>query len=374
MAGGDISLLPARAAPPSPARPNLLDFDFPALAVAVRDAGGEPYRARQLFSSLHRFGARDWDDIASLPLALRRALAASYAVAAPRLAERKTSADGCDKLLFDAGDGGFFEAVLIPEERRATLCVSSQAGCALACRFCSTGVEGFSRNLTTAEIVGQIQAARALPRDESAPPISNVVFMGMGEPLLNLAALAPALSIITAADGLAFAPRRVTVSTAGIAPAIERLTALDRPVSLALSLHAPDDELRDRLMPINRKYPLAQVLAACRAYIARSRRAHITFEYVMLAGVNDSEECALRLLRLARSLRCKVNLIPFNGFPGAPFEASDADRIADFRAVLTAGRVAATIRKTRGDSIFAACGQLAGQARGGKKISIAVAQ
>lgn len=372
MAVGAIPLLPARA-PPPPSRPNLLDFDFPALSAAVRDAGGEPYRARQLFAALHRFGVRDWDEIAPLPRALRRELAARHDLAAPRLAKRETSADGCDKLLFDSGDGGFFEAVLIPEERRATLCVSSQAGCALACRFCRTGVEGFSRNLTAAEIVGQVQAARALPRDEDAPPITNVVFMGMGEPLLNLAALAPALSILVAPDGLGLAPRRVTVSTAGIAPAILRLAATAPAVSLALSLHAADDELRSQLMPINRKYPLEQVLSACRAYIARSRRAHITFEYAMLAGVNDSEDCARRLLRLARSLRCKVNLIPFNGFPGAPFEPSSAATIADFRAFLTEGGIAATIRKTRGDSIFAACGQLAGQARGGKKIAVASA-
>ena len=266
------------------------------------------------------------------------------------------------------GGGAAVEAVLIPEARRSTLCVSTQVGCALACGFCRTGVGGFARNLSTAEIIGQLAFAR-----EAGFAVSNVVMMGMGEPLLNLPAVLPALEVMTAADGWRLSRRKVTVSTAGIVPGIERLRARC-PVALAVSLHAPDDNLRDELMPINRRYPLAELLAACRRYLADAPRDFITFEYAPLAGVNDSPAQAARLLELLRDVPAKINLIPFNPFAGARYRPSPPAVIRAFRDRLAAGGMTATIRKTRGDDISAACGQLAGRIESGRIVRFAASR
>ncbi len=333
-----------------------MNYDRAALAGFFERRGCKPYRAEQVFRRLHR-GEDPPAAFADLPRVLRNELIAETASPPLPAVSDSTAADGVRKWLFDIGDGRI-ETVLIPETSRRTLCISSQAGCALACRFCLTGKQGFSRNLSAAEIIGQLRRAN-MAEDR---PATNVVLMGMGEPLLNLDAVLPALSMMTDPLGYALAPRRVTVSTAGIVPAMARLTA-EANVSLAVSLHAPTDELRDSLMPINRKYPLSALLAACRRHLQTRPRAFITFEYVMLRGVNDSPSRARELIRLLHGLRCKVNLIPFNIFAGAPYLPSSADTIAAFRAALVKSGVMTTIRKTRGDDILAACGQLAGEVR-----------
>lgn len=335
---------------------NLLNYDRAALAGFFERRGQKSYRADQVFRRLHR-GEDPPAAFADLPRALREQLTAETACPPMPAASDTDSADGVRKWLFDIGDSRI-ETVLIPETSRNTLCVSSQAGCALACRFCLTGRQGFSRNLSAAEIVGQLRQARAA----DARRITNVVLMGMGEPLLNLDAVLTALSVMTDPLGYALAPRRVTVSTAGIVPAMARLTA-GANVSLAVSLHAPTDELRDSLMPVNRKYPLSELLAACRRHLRARPRAFVTFEYVMLRGVNDSPSQAKALVRLLHGTRCKVNLIPFNIFAGAPYLPSSAAAVLSFRDLLNKAGVVATIRKTRGDDILAACGQLAGEVR-----------
>ena len=335
---------------------NLLNYDRAALAGFFERRGCKPYRGEQVFRRLHR-GENPPAAFADLPKALRDELTAEAACPPLPVASDSTAADGVRKWLFDIGDGRI-ETVLIPEVSRRTLCVSSQAGCALACKFCLTGRQGFSRNLSAAEIIGQLRQANMADGGR----ITNVVMMGMGEPLLNLDAVLTALSVFTDARGYALAPRRVTVSTAGVVPAMARLTA-ESNVSLAVSLHAPTDSLRDSLMPINRKYPLSALLAACRRHLCARPRAHITFEYVMLRGVNDSPAHARELIRLLHGLRCKVNLIPFNIFVGAPYLPSSPQTIAAFRDALVKSGVVATVRKTRGDDILAACGQLAGEVR-----------
>jgi len=277
----------------------------------------------------------------------------------------QTARDGTIKWLFDVGQGDAIETVFIPEADRGTLCISSQAGCAVACRFCSTGHQGFSRNLSTGEIVGQLHHAefalrRRLGLEPGARAVTNVVMMGMGEPLQNYAALLPALRVMLDDHGYGLSRRRVTVSTSGVIPMIDRLSA-DCPVALAVSLHAPNDALRDRLVPINRKHPLSELLAACVRYLAVAPRDFVTFEYVMLAGVNDQLQHATELIALTRDVPCKFNLIPFNPFPGTEFTVSPRARIVDFQRALQDAGLVATIRKTRGDDIDAACGQLAGQ-------------
>ena len=335
---------------------NLLNYDRAALAGFFERRGEKPYRASQVFRRLHR-GESPPAAFADLPRPLRERLTAETECPPMQVASDTDSADGVRKWLFDIGDGRI-ETVLIPEKTRNTLCISSQAGCALACGFCLTGKQGFSRNLSAAEVIGQLRQVRAA----DARRITNVVMMGMGEPLLNLDAVLTALSVFTDPHGYALAPRRVTVSTAGIVPAMARLTAAAN-VSLAVSLHAPTDELRDVLMPINRKYPLSDLLAACRRHLHSRPRAFITFEYVMLRGINDSPMRAKTLVRLLHGIRCKVNLIPFNIFAGAPYLPSSADTVFSFRDTLIKSGVTTTIRKTRGDDILAACGQLAGEVR-----------
>ena len=313
-----------------------------------------------------------------LAKSLRHKLEGRAWVAPLSVISEQVSRDGTVKWLFDVGAGNAVETVFIPEDDRGTLCVSSQAGCAVACRFCSTGHQGFSRNLSTGEILAQLWHAEhqlrsrlGLPEGERA--ITNVVMMGMGEPLQNYAALVPALRAMLDDHGYGLSRRRVTVSTSGVVPMIERLMA-DCPVALAVSLHAPDDVLRDELVPINRKYPLHDLLAACKAYLVAAPRDFITFEYCMLDGVNDRPEQAQALLNLVRGkVACKFNLIPFNPFPASGLKRSPRERVVAFADVLQNGGIVTTIRKTRGDDIDAACGQLAGEVQDRTRVQVRLA-
>jgi 23S rRNA (adenine2503-C2)-methyltransferase len=348
---------------------NLLDLDPDDLAAFFAERGEKPFRARQVSRWLHQRFASDVDEMTDLARALRERLAAEVAVRAPAIVRDTTAADGTRKWLIDAGNSNAIEAVYIPEDDRGTLCVSSQAGCALDCAFCSTGKQGFNRNLSTGEIIGQLwHANRTLMADGIAAPwvaagrapITNVVMMGMGEPLANFDNVVSALRLMLDDNAYGLSRRRVTLSTSGVVPMIDRLRD-ECPVALAVSLHAPDNALRDRLVPINRKHPLDELLAACRRYLEKAPRDFITFEYVMLDGVNDDEAAARALLALIRDTPCKMNLIPFNPFPGTEFRTSPRRRIEAFQRALIEGGVVTTIRKTRGDDIDAACGQLAGR-------------
>ena len=377
---------------------NLLDFDGPALAEYVQGLGQKPFRARQLQRWIHRAGENDFARMTDLAGSFRALLQQQAEVLQPRVTADRIASDGTRKWLLDIG-GSAVETVFIPEQRRGTLCISSQAGCALDCSFCSTGKQGFNRNLTTAEIIGQLWHANrvlGIARDDvdetaddladaqsdtdsdtasgqasgsatsnASPsqqprPVTNVVMMGMGEPLLNYEAVLPALRLMLDDHGYGLSRRRVTLSTSGIVPAIDRLRE-ECPVALAVSLHAPDDALRDQLVPINRKYPLAQLLAACVRYLERAPRDFVTFEYVMLEDVNDSPAQARQLLQLLAEVPCKLNLIPFNPFPGSDYRRSSIDAVRRFAEILNRAGIVATVRKTRGDDIDAACGQLAGQ-------------
>jgi 23S rRNA (adenine2503-C2)-methyltransferase len=351
-------------------RVNLLDFDLPGLATYCAGLGEKAFRATQLFRAIHQRGAADFAEMSDLAKPLREKLTGLAEIRPLPLISEHRSVDGTVKWLFDVGGGDAVETVYIPEAQRGTLCVSSQAGCAVGCRFCSTGHQGFSRNLTTAEIVAQLWFAEHRLRGEGAARgservISNVVMMGMGEPLQNYAALLPALRVMLDDHGYGLSRRRVTVSTSGVVPMIDRLRA-DCPVALAVSLHAPSDLLRDDLVPLNRKYPIQELLSACRRYLEKAPRDFITFEYCMLDGVNDSPEQARSLLRLLLEglegpLPAKINLIPFNPFPASGLLRSPHERVLQFAAVLQAGGLVTTVRKTRGDDIDAACGQLAGE-------------
>ncbi|WP_319237941.1 23S rRNA (adenine(2503)-C(2))-methyltransferase RlmN [uncultured Propionivibrio sp.] len=341
---------------------NLLDYDAAALTDFFAELGEKPFRAKQLLRWMHRFGQTDFMEMSDIAKTLREKLVQVAAVVPPGIVSDKLSDDGTRKFLFDVGNGNAVESVFIPEDDRGTLCVSTQAGCALDCAFCSTGKQGFNRNLTVAEIIGQLwQANRALgvdPRGERV--ISNVVLMGMGEPLANFDNTVAALRLMLDDNAYGLSRRRVTVSTSGLVPMMDRLRDAC-PVALAVSLHAPTDALRDDLVPINRKYPLRELMAACVRYLEKAPRDFVTFEYVMLDGVNDSDAHARALLALTRDVSCKFNLIPFNPFPGSPYLRSPAPRIRQFAEILMAAGVVTTTRKTRGDDIDAACGQLAGQ-------------
>jgi 23S rRNA (adenine2503-C2)-methyltransferase len=380
---------------------NLLGLDAQALAAFMEEIGEKPFRAKQLMRWVHRFGESSFTEMSDLAKTLREKLAQAAVVAAPPVIGDGVSEDGTRKWLLDVGNGNAVETVFIPETSRGTLCVSTQAGCTLACEFCSTGRQGFNRNLTVAEIVGQLWMANrelgALPSGAQGERrgneeggacgdrqginergacgdrqginergacgdrvVSNVVFMGMGEPLLNFDNVIPALRLMLDDNAYGLSRRRVTVSTAGIVPLIDRLREAC-PVALAVSLHAPNDALRDRLMPINRKYPLRELLDACTRYLERAPRDFITFEYVMLSGVNDGEQQATELIALLADVPSKVNLIPFNPFPGTAFRRSPREVIRRFSDSLNAAGIVTTTRKTRGDDIDAACGQLAGQ-------------
>jgi len=349
---------------------NLLDFDLDGLAAFCEGLGEKRFRAVQLLRWIHQRGQADFGQMSDLAKSLRDKLAGRAEVAALPVISQHESRDGTIKWLFDVGGGNAVESVFIPEDDRGTLCVSSQAGCAVGCRFCSTGHQGFSRNLSTAEIVAQLWFAehflrRHLQTEERV--ISNVVMMGMGEPLQNYDRVLPALRLMLDDHGYGLSRRRVTVSTSGVVPMIDRLTR-DCPVALAVSLHAPTDALRDQLVPLNRKYPLDELLSACARYLASAPRDFITFEYCMLDGVNDGPEHARALLELTRrhaaeGLRCKFNLIPFNPFPQSGLLRSPAPRVLAFAGLLNNAGIVTTVRKTRGDDIDAACGQLAGDVR-----------
>ena len=345
---------------------NLLDLDQSALKAYCERVGEKPFRATQLFRWIHHRGVGDFDQMTDLARSLRAKLAGVAEVRPLSAIADKTSADGTRKWLFDVGQGNAVETVYIPEDDRATLCISSQAGCAVGCRFCSTGHQGFSRNLTTGEIIAQLwhaehqmRAKLGLGANERA--ISNVVMMGMGEPLQNYAQLVPALRMMLDDHGYGLSRRRVTVSTSGVVPMIDRLRE-DCPVALAVSLHAPDDALRDQLVPINKKYPIDELLSACERYLDAAPRDFITMEYCMLDGVNDTPAHARALVELVRDrLPCKFNLIPFNPFPESGLKRSPRERVLAFGEVLIDAGLVTTIRKTRGDDIDAACGQLAGE-------------
>jgi len=349
---------------------NLLDFDAEGLAAWFAGHGEKPFRARQVLRWMHRFGEDDFGRMTDVAKSLRATLAAEAEIRGPVPVRDSVAADGTRKWLLDVGAENAVETVFIPEANRGTLCVSTQVGCALECAFCSTGRQGFNRNLSTAEIIGQLWHANRklgavkLPGegDSGERVISNVVLMGMGEPLANFDNVVAALRLMLDDNAYGLSRRRVTVSTSGIVPAMDRLREVV-PVALAVSLHAPDDKLRDRLVPINRKYPLRELMAACRRYLENAPRDFITFEYVLLDGVNDSDAHARALLALVRDVPSKFNLIPFNPFPDSGFRRSSPERVRRFQEILMAEGVVTTVRKTRGDDIDAACGQLAGQVK-----------
>ena len=341
---------------------NLLDFDLAGLTRYFAEIGEKPFRAKQVLRWMHQMGANDFGQMTDLAKSLRENLMQQAVITAPQVRDEFRSTDGTVKWLIDTGAGNAVETVFIPEDDRGTLCISSQVGCALACTFCSTGRQGFNRNLSVAEIIGQLWVAnKALghaPKGERI--ISNVVKMGMGEPLTNFDNVVTALNIMLDDHAYGLSRRRVTVSTSGVVPAMDRLREAC-PVALAVSLHAPNDQLRDVLVPINQKYPLAALMAACQRYLTAAPRDFITFEYVLLDGVNDSLAHAKQLIALTRDVPCKFNLIPFNPFPDSGYARSKPEAIRRFREVLQEAAYVVTTRKTRGDDIDAACGQLAGK-------------
>ena len=347
---------------------NLLDFDLEGLTAWFSELGEKPFRARQVFHWVHQAGVADFAQMTDIAKSLREKLQQHAVVAPPAVSYAHTSTDGTRKWLFDVGVANGIETVFIPEADRGTLCVSSQVGCALECTFCSTGRQGFNRNLTVSEIIGQLWVAQhSLKREPNRTtgeiaerPVSNVVMMGMGEPLANFENVVTALGIMLDDHAYGLSRRRVTVSTSGLVPAMDRL-AERCPVALAVSLHAPNDALRDQIVPINKKYPLRELMAACQRYLVHAPRDFITFEYVMLAGVNDQPEHARQLIELTREVPCKFNLIPFNPFPDSGYEKPRGDAMRAFREILQDAGYVVTTRKTRGDDIDAACGQLAGK-------------
>ncbi|MEE8222141.1 MAG: 23S rRNA (adenine(2503)-C(2))-methyltransferase RlmN [Nitrosomonadaceae bacterium] len=361
---------------------NLLDFNEKNLASFCAEIGEKPYRAKQLLRWIHQSGEADFAGMSNLAKELRVKLSATAAVKPPQVISEHISADGTYKWLLDVGAGNGIETVFIPEPSRGTLCISSQVGCALECTFCSTGRQGFNRNLRVAEIIGQLWWAnkvlgatneeiglnpehlvgepRVVQSSGHSHAVSNVVMMGMGEPLANFENVATALDLMLDDNAYGLSRRRVTVSTSGLVPAMDRLRERC-PVALAVSLHAPNDELRDQLVPINKKYPIKDLLAACQRYLETAPRDFITFEYIMLAGVNDSVAQARELVKLVRDTPCKFNLIPFNPFSNSGYERSSSEVTYRFRDVLMQAGLVTTVRKTRGDDIAAACGQLAGR-------------
>ncbi|MFZ6755888.1 23S rRNA (adenine(2503)-C(2))-methyltransferase RlmN [Undibacterium sp. Ji50W] len=347
---------------------NLLDLD-PAQLVAYCGALGEkPFRAKQLQRWIHQFGASSFEEMTDLAKSLREKLTTRATITAPAVISDHTSTDGTRKWLVDVGQGNAVETVFIPEENRGTLCISTQAGCAVNCRFCSTGKQGFNRNLSVAEIIGQLWMAEfelrktkgIAPGPKGERQITNVVMMGMGEPLLNFEPTVTALRLMLDDNAYGLSRRRVTVSTSGVVPMIDKL-AQECPVALAVSLHASNNSLRDSLIPLNKKHPLEELKAACKRYLEFAPRDFITFEYCMLDGVNDTDEHARELVQLVRDVPCKFNLIPFNPFPESGLKRSANPRIKAFAQILLDAGIVTTTRKTRGDDIDAACGQLAGE-------------
>ncbi len=356
---------------PLDGRINLLGLDGAALAELVASWGDKPFRAKQLQRWIHQRGAGDFSVMTDLAKSFRTTLTERCDIRSPGVVADQRSTDGTRKWLLDVGQGNAIETVFIPEDDRGTLCISTQAGCTVACRFCSTGHQGFNRNLDVGEIIGQLWwAKRTLEADRESVParaeggdpriISNVVMMGMGEPLLNYDNTVAALRLMLDDNAYGLSRRRVTLSTSGVVPMIDRL-AQDCPVALAVSLHAPNDALRDELIPLNRKYPLRELIAACQRYLDYAPRDFITFEYVMLDGVNDADQHAEELIAIARQVSCKFNLIPFNPFPQSGLKRSPSPRVKVFAQRLIDAGIVTTVRKTRGDDIDAACGQLAGE-------------
>jgi 23S rRNA (adenine2503-C2)-methyltransferase len=332
------------------------------------DLGEKPFRAKQLQRWIHQFGASQFDEMTDLAKSLREKLAGRAFIASPNVISDKTSSDGTRKWLLDVGNGNAVETVFIPEENRGTLCISTQAGCAVNCRFCSTGKQGFNRNLSVGEIIGQLWMAEfELRRTKGIEPgpkgerqITNVVMMGMGEPLLNYEPTVTALKLMLDDNAYGLSRRRVTLSTSGVVPMIDKLSQ-DCAVAMAVSLHASNDALRDGLVPLNKKYPLKELMAACKRYLEFAPRDFITFEYCMLDGVNDTVQHAKELLQLVKDVPCKFNLIPFNPFPESGLKRSNNAQIKVFSQILIEAGIVTTVRKTRGDDIDAACGQLAGE-------------
>ncbi|SER12461.1 23S rRNA (adenine2503-C2)-methyltransferase [Nitrosomonas sp. Nm51] len=359
---------------------NLLDYDREGLADFLTEMGEKPFRARQILKWIHQSNQSDFNQMSDLAKNLRAKLSKISVITVPQVTRDHTAADGTRKWLLSVGSGNGVESVFIPEANRGTLCVSSQVGCALACAFCATGKQGFNRNLSVAEIVGQLWLANKMLMEKNGcqPPaktrngildpqpvlfarrVTNVVMMGMGEPLANFENVVTALNIMLDDHAYGLSRRRVTVSTSGLIPAMDRLRKRC-PVALAVSLHAPNDVLRDYLVPVNQKYPIQDLLAACQRYLQDAPRDFITFEYVMLDGINDSVSHARELIQLVRDVPCKINLIPFNAFPGSEFKRSSSESIRVFRDMLMQAGLTTTVRKTRGDDIAAACGQLAGR-------------
>ena len=347
---------------------NLLDLDPAQLVAYCGELGEKPFRAKQLQRWIHQFGASSFDEMTDLAKSLREKLATRAIVAAPAVISDHTSTDGTRKWLVDVGQGNAVETVFIPEENRGTLCISTQAGCAVNCRFCSTGKQGFNRNLSVGEIIGQLWMAEfelrktkgIAPGPKGERQITNVVMMGMGEPLLNFEPTVTALRLMLDDNAYGLSRRRVTLSTSGVVPMIDKL-AQECPVALAVSLHASNDALRDSLIPLNRKHPLKELKEACKRYLEFAPRDFITFEYCMLDGVNDTDEHARELIELVRDVPCKFNLIPFNPFPESGLRRSANPRIKAFAQILLDAGIVTTTRKTRGDDIDAACGQLAGE-------------
>jgi len=349
---------------------NLLDFNQAQLAEYFVGLGEKPFRAKQLMRWIHHFGVNDVEQMTDIAKSLLEKLAATTTITPPNVQLEQISNDGTRKWLVGAGSGNGVETVFIPEDDRGTLCISSQIGCALECTFCSTGRQGFNRNLSVSEIIGQLWLANHSLRQDPdygmLPPseriISNVVMMGMGEPLTNYDNVVTAMQIMLSDNAYGLSRRRVTLSTSGVVPMMDRL-ANDLPVALAVSLHAPNDALRDELVPINKKYPLKELMAACMRYLPFAPRDFLTFEYCMLDGVNDSDQHAKELVDLLKKIPCKLNLIPFNPFPGSGLHKSSSSRVQDFAKRLMDAGIITTVRKTRGDDIAAACGQLAGDVK-----------
>lgn len=358
---------------------NLLDLDAEGIRAWCASIGQKPFRATQLARWIHRYCCDDFDAMTNLAKEFRARLKDLAYIKAPSIIREHKSADGTRKWLFDVGNGNAVEAVFIPEDDRGTLCISTQAGCAMGCLFCSTGKQGFNRNLTTGEIVGQLWTAeRELRReagitDPNDRVISNVVLMGMGEPLQNLDNVIPALRIFLDDNGYGLSRRRVTVSTSGLVRQMDKLGEAV-PVALAVSLHAPDDALRDKLMPVNKKHPLEELLAACRRYLKVAPRDFITFEYLLLGGINDAPEQARALVKLVKTVPCKFNLIPFNPFPDSDLKQPEREKVLAFAKILNDVGIVTTVRKTRGDDIAAACGQLAGEVRDRTRRAIRLVQ
>ena len=345
-------------------RVNLLDFDEAGLRTFFESIGEKPFRAQQILKWVYHHAEIDIGAMTDLGIALRQKLDLIAEIKLPEIIREQRSSDGTVKWLIGFHGGNAVETVYIPEPKRGTLCVSSQVGCALNCTFCSTGAQGFARNLTTGEIIGQVWlAAQALGHERNGQRhITNIVMMGMGEPLLNFDNVVPAMSLMRNDLGFGFAAKRVTLSTAGLIPGIHRLRkTID--VALAVSLHSPVDDVRTELVPLNRKYPIAELMQACRDYVSEKHKRTVTFEYTLIDGVNDHPEHARKLVKLLRTVPSKLNLIPFNPFPGTQYRCSSQDRIKQFQEIVMAGGLIAMVRKTRGEDIDAACGQLVGKVK-----------